>query len=85
MEKAKEVLLSIADGHPSVLADPVPSIGMRRFGSSSVDFVLYAWIDDPARRDVIREEINWEINRRFKENKITIPFQQIDVWMKRQV
>ena len=83
-EKVKDVLLSIARDHPNVLEDPAPGVGLREFGSSSVDFVLYAWINDPARRAVIREEINWEIDRRFRENGITIPFPQVDVWMRKQ-
>ncbi len=83
MDKVKGILLSVADGNPGVLKEPVPEVRIVEFGSSSVDLVLFAWIDEPSLRLTIKDEINWEINQQFKSKKITIPFPQMDVWMKK--
>jgi small-conductance mechanosensitive channel len=56
---------------------------MEEFGNSSVNFTLYAWIDDAPSRFQIKDEINWEINEQFKKGKITIPFPQVDIWMRK--
>ncbi len=83
MEKVRQVLLSIAQDHPKVLKEPAPEARLVEFGNSSVNFVLYAWIEEPSMRVKIRDEMNLEIDKRFRQNKITIPFPQLDVWMKK--
>jgi small-conductance mechanosensitive channel len=83
MEKVRKTLLSIAEKHPKVLDDPPPEVRITEFGNSSVDFILFAWIDDPSSRIRIKDEINWEIDQEFRKQKITIPFPQLDVWMKK--
>jgi small-conductance mechanosensitive channel len=83
MAKVKKILLSIAAGHPKVLDEPAPDARMEEFGNSSVNFTLYAWIDDAPSRFQIKDEINWEINEQFKKGKITIPFPQVDIWMRK--
>jgi small-conductance mechanosensitive channel len=83
IEKVKNILLSIAEKNPLVLEDPAPEVRITEFGNSSIDFILFPWIEDVSKRFKIRDEINWEINQQFKENDITIPFPQVDVWMKK--
>lgn len=83
IEKVKKILLSIAEKNPLVLEDPAPEVRITEFGNSSVDFILFPWIDDVSKRFRIKDEINWEINQQFKKNNITIPFPQVDVWMKK--
>ena len=77
------MLLSVAHDHANVLKDPAPEARFEEFGNSSVNFILYAWINEPNLRFKVRADMNMEINRRFKENKIIIPFPQMDVWMKK--
>jgi potassium efflux system protein len=83
MQKVRDVLLEVAKSHPKVLEEPAPEVRITEFGNSSVDFIVFAWIEDPSQRFRIKDEINWEINQKFKENKITIPFPQVDVWMRK--
>jgi small-conductance mechanosensitive channel len=78
MEKVKEVLLEAAREHTDVLAEPPPDARIVEFGDSSVDLVLFAWVDNPSQGGRIQEEVNWEINRLLVENKIAIPFPQRD-------
>lgn len=83
VEKVRDVLLNIAKEHPKVLEEPSPEVRISEFGSSSMDFILFAWIDNPGERVKIKDEINWQIDEQFRKNKITIPFPQLDVWMKK--
>lgn len=83
LEKVRGVLLSVAGGHSGVLSDPAPEVRLVGFGDSSVDFVLFVWIDDPSLRFRIRDELNWEIGQRFRAEGITIPFPQVEVWMRK--
>ncbi len=79
-------VLSILDGigasNEQLLQDPAPRSRFRAFGASSLDFELLAWIPDPEMRGLRIHEMNIEINRRFAEEGITIPFPQQDVWIK---
>ena len=52
---------------------------MRAFGESSLDFELLGWIKYPEQRGLATHRILLTINRRFKEEGITIPFPQRDV------
>ncbi len=83
MQKVRDVLLEVAKSHPKVMEEPAPEVRITEFGNSSVDFIVFVWIEDPSQRFRIKDEINWEINQKFKENKITIPFPQVDVWMRK--
>ncbi len=84
IEKVRKVLLSIADKHPKVLKDPPPEVRLSEFGNSSIDVILFGWIDDPGQRVKIRDEINWQIDDQFGKNDIAIPFPQVDVWMRKE-
>ena len=59
-----------------VLKEPEPFVRFTDFGSSSLDFVLYFWVDDVFRAEKVKSEIRIEIFKRFNENNIIIPFPQ---------
>lgn len=84
VEKVKNILFDIAESHERVLDDPEPFVAFREFGDSSLNFELKCWIATPQYRLVVRSELNFEVNRRFAEEGITIPFPQTDVWLKEQ-
>jgi small-conductance mechanosensitive channel len=73
------LLLRAAEEHEEVLKDPAPVVQFRAFGSSSLDFMLLPWISDPTKRIKVISDINYKIDKLFRENNITIPFQQVDV------
>lgn len=61
--------------------DPVALIS--DFGNSSIDLKVKFWISDPEEGvENIRSNIRLEIWKKFKENKIEIPFPQRDVHIK---
>lgn len=65
--------------NPHILKKPAPLIFFMGFGDSSLDFQLRVWIDDIDYINVVRSELNQEIDRRFRERNIEIPFPQRDI------
>jgi len=73
----------VAKENVNILSVPKPDVLLVSFGDSSWEMTLRAWISDPKLHHNIRSEINCEIVRKFKENKIEIPFPQMDLHMKK--
>lgn len=78
IEKVRRILLEIPDRVPNVLKYPRPVVLFTDFGESSLDFQLRVWTDIDNMLTV-DTDIRFEIDRRFRENGITIPFPQRDV------
>lgn len=78
----KQVLLKIADEHSNVLKDPAPGVVFTEFGDSSLNFELRCWVRDIANMWKTQDEIMYEIDKKFKENNISIPFPQRDLYIK---
>ena len=81
MEKVKRVLNDILEEHPHVLNEPPWGIWFTDFGDSSLNLFIRYWILNYKEKFTVVDEINMEINRRFEEEKIEIPFPQRDVHM----
>lgn len=75
-----EVLLSLAHSAPHVLQEPPPRVIFRGFGDSSLDFELWVWVDAIDLRLLIRSDLNFKIEYTFRQNGISIPFPQVDLW-----
>jgi len=58
---------------------PAPSVLFLNFGASSLDFELRCWVADIDNRLSIKNDINREIDRLFREHNIEIPFSQHDL------
>ena len=83
VEKVREILMDIAKEHPRILRYPQPRVWFEEFAESSLNFDLLIWINDPQEGiNNIRSDVNFEINRRFQEAGIGIPFPQQDVHIK---
>jgi potassium efflux system protein len=74
-----ETLLACARENSNVAETPAPQALFLNFGDSSLDFELLAWISDAGYRLTTKSELHQEIDRRFRENGIVIPFPQRDV------
>lgn len=79
MELVSKTLKTVADRQDWRLQEKEPLVLMTTFGSSSVDFEVSVWVDDPwfARQAIskLHEAIWWGL----KEVGVTIAFPQLDV------
>lgn len=75
IDKVTAMLLSIAEAHPRVLADPAPVVLLTKFAESGLDLELGFWIDDPENgQGSVKSDLNREILRAFRAEGIEIPY-----------
>lgn len=80
-----DILMDVAANHPLVIQKnnffqiPEPVVFFSAFGASSLDFELRCFVRDVRKRLLVRSEMNFEIDRLFRENNIEIPFPQRDI------
>ena len=77
VNKVTQILLECAKNNKKVLRNPGPYVVFKDFGASSLDFELRCYSNNIWQGWNIPSELRYEINRRFIEEKIEIPFQQI--------
>ncbi|WP_051249675.1 mechanosensitive ion channel domain-containing protein [Maridesulfovibrio zosterae] len=82
-EKVKQTLLDIAFNSSHILDTPEPYVHFNNFGSSSLDFILRVWIDDIDYALKTMSELRFEIDNRFRKEKIEIAFPQMDIHIKK--
>ncbi|NCF64072.1 MAG: mechanosensitive ion channel [Gammaproteobacteria bacterium] len=78
-----ELLEKVAKENELILDHPPPRVRMRAFGESSLDFELLGWIRYPEQRGLARHNLLIEIEHRFREAGVSIPFPQRDVHLQR--
>lgn len=77
VNKVTEILLECARNNKKVLKTPAPYVIFKDFGASSLDFELRCYSSNIWAGWNIPSDLRYEINRRFMEEGIEIPFQQI--------
>jgi potassium efflux system protein len=77
-----QILRDCAGANEYVLKEPEPTVVLRDFSDSSLDFELRAYIPDIRNIFELASEIRIEILKRFHEEGIEIPFPQRDIWVK---
>jgi small-conductance mechanosensitive channel len=80
----QKMLIEAAMKSPAVLNKPEPSVIFSDFGESSLNFSLLFFSKNLFRIERTKSDIRFEIDRLFRENKISIPFPQRDIWFKNQ-
>ena len=78
--KVREALLAAGRENPNTLKDPAPSVFLEKFGDNSIDFDLVVWSSEmSARPSRYRSDLNFAIERKFREAGIEIAFPQRDL------
>ncbi|HEY6233331.1 MAG TPA: mechanosensitive ion channel domain-containing protein [Pyrinomonadaceae bacterium] len=67
-------LLKAAEEVENVLTDPPPKVQFLKFGDYSLDFRLLVWTRQPNRHPQIKSDINYRIEKLFREARIEIPY-----------
>jgi len=78
-ELVKKILLEVAKNHKDVFSHPVPIVLFTNFGDSSLDFKLIVTLNNSFEAAMPKSDIRFEIDKKFRENNISIPFPQRDV------
>ena len=84
VDLVKRIMLDVANKHPDIIKEEPnqPIVLFREFGNSSLDFTLYVIIHDVNKRYFVASDLNFAINKTFKEHNIVIAFPQLDVHVK---
>ncbi|MGL5035081.1 MAG: mechanosensitive ion channel family protein [Microcystaceae cyanobacterium] len=81
-QQVMEILLAMAKAHPHILSEPEPLVYIVEFASSSINFKLNFYVNDPGLRQQVKSDLSQEIWNSFRENQIEIPFPQRDIYIK---
>jgi small-conductance mechanosensitive channel len=80
VNKVREALIAAGQSNPHVLRDPAPSVFLNQFGDSSIDFELVVWSSEMSHRPSrFKSDLNFAIEKKFRETGIEIPFPQRDL------
>lgn len=82
IDLVRDVLEKIANDNEKVCSLPEPRVRFRNFGTSSVDFELLCWIDQPVLRGQVLDQLYSETYKKFIEHGIEIPYTKQDVYIK---
>jgi small-conductance mechanosensitive channel len=74
-----QTLKECVQAHPRVLKNPEPQVLFRDFGHSALDCELRAWVADVDTRLQVASDLHQDIDRRFRQAGIVMPFPQRDL------
>ncbi|MDY4842244.1 MAG: mechanosensitive ion channel [Alphaproteobacteria bacterium] len=78
-DQVRAILLEAAQSNRKVLKKPAPYVLFQDFGASSLEFELRVYVSDIWEGWIVPSDLRYEINRRFREEGIEIPFNQLVV------
>ena len=82
VEFVVQILEDSAREHPEVVDEKLIEARLVNFGNSSLDFQVLFYSSTIFGSDRMKSDIRRIITRKFIENNITIPFPQMDVYVK---
>ena len=80
-----KILKEAAQSHKEVIDDGSVDVRLTNFGNSSLDFTLLFSSVNIFEIERIKSDIRISIEKRFNEDKVTIPFPQLDLHVKSDV
>src|ERR1043166_2838745 len=80
VRRVSDALIAAGQSNPHVLDDPGPSVFLKEFGESSINFELVVWSSEMSHRPSrFKSDLNFAIEEKLREAGIEIPFPQRDV------
>ncbi|HEY2615408.1 MAG TPA: mechanosensitive ion channel domain-containing protein [Chthoniobacterales bacterium] len=80
VNKVRDALIAAGKTNPHVLADPAPSVFLKQFGNSAIDFELVVWSSEMSHRPSrFKSDLNFAIEEELREAGIEIPNPQRDL------
>ena len=81
-EKAKSIVMDICKSHELVLKDPAPMVRVSEHGASSINLVARVWVNS-GDYWTVNFDILETVKKTFDEQVIEIPYNQLDVHVKK--
>lgn len=81
-EKAKAIISEIIEKHELTLKTPAPFVRMSAHGTSAIKIVCRAWVNTADYWDVYFDILE-SVKAAFDQNGIEIPFEQLDVHVRK--
>src|SRR5437660_7697834 len=80
VRKVSDALVAAGRSNPHVLDDPAPSVFLKEFGASSINFELVVWSSEMSHRPSrFKSDLNFAIEEKLREAGIEIPNPQRDI------
>lgn len=83
LDRAVQIAMDLMNEHSKVLGDPAPAVAILELGDSSINLQLRAWAKKEDWWDVFMD-LTKEIYEAYERERITIPFPQMDVHLKKE-
>ena len=80
---AEEEVEEVVDDTPEVMQDKDVFIGITNFGDSSIDYTIRVWVKNSEDWNAYLPMLE-RVKRTFEEENIEIPFNQLDVHLKKE-
>ena len=81
-EKAKAIVLDVCNAHELVLKDPAPMVRVSEHGASSINLVTRVWVNS-GDYWTVNFDLLEAVKKAFDEQGIEIPYNQLDVHVKK--
>lgn len=81
MDLVKKLLLESVEDNPYIVQFPAPFVRFLDFNESSLNLKLYFFSRNYIVIEDVKSDIRFVIDKKFRENNISIPFPQREVWI----
>ena len=81
-ELVRELLTKVAREHDRVHTFPAPFVRFKEFGDSSLNVEMHFWSSEHIPIEDVKSDLRFTIDQAFRENNVSIPFPQRDVWFR---
>lgn len=81
VELAQKVIMDTVKATPLVMSEPPPSVLLMGFGDNALNFSIRIFVSEVANRLPVTHDIHVRLEKALRENNITIPFPQRDIYL----